>query len=65
MIKKLIKKYIAWKDRRFLSQLERVLSNNVLESNICTSGGILAGKNAYLFVENFDIEELRKQDYMI
>lgn len=36
MLRKLINKYQAYRDRKFLARLNRVLENNVLESDVVT-----------------------------
>lgn len=41
MLRKLINKYQAYKDRKFLARLNRVLANNVLESDVVTLRDIL------------------------
>lgn len=38
MIKKLLKRYQEWRDRRFLKRLERVMNNNILNVNLNVRG---------------------------
>lgn len=41
MIKKLIKKYQAYKDKKFLVRLERVLSSKAVNSSLVLKGHLL------------------------
>ena len=59
-IKNLIKRYQAYRDRRFLARLERVFNGNVLQSNIVIGGSLLLKGEIVSFLMDSVLEEIRK-----
>ena len=60
MIKKLIKKYQAYKDKRFLARLERVLRSNIVKSDLLLNGNIYSRGNFWLMLPKAAMEDILK-----
>lgn len=62
MIKYLIKKYQAYKDRKFKERLERVLKIHSIESSLVLKGNIIISGTMYYYMcinDEKSINELR------
>jgi hypothetical protein len=59
MFKKLIEKYQAHKDRKFLARFERVLNNNVTKSNFLLKGDLYVSGQIHMYCKRLikDFEE--------
>lgn len=60
MINKLIKKYQAYKDKKFLARLERVLNSNVVKSNIALSGHAFIKGDFWIRISKCELEDISK-----
>lgn len=60
IIRNLIGKYRAYRDRRFLARLERVLNGNVLQSNIVIGGSLLLKGEIVAYLKEPELEEIRR-----
>lgn len=61
MIKKLIKKYQAYRDRRFLARLERVLNSNIVKSNLLISGGVFIHEDVWIRLPTIAQEDILQE----
>lgn len=50
MIKKLLQKYQAYRDKKFLARLERVLNNNVVGANLFIEKNIYSLRGFYMYI---------------
>lgn len=60
IIRNLIGKIRAYRDRRFLARLERVLNGNVLQSNIVIGGSLLSSGELVAYLKDSELEEIRR-----
>ena len=60
MINKLIKKYQAYKDKRFLARLERVLRSNIVKSDLLLDGNIFPRGTLWMMLSKSAMEDILK-----
>lgn len=58
MVTRLLKKYQSYRDKKFLSRLERVLNDNVLKSKALILGDVFFGKHVVFEVPKAAMEDI-------
>ena len=60
MIKKLIQKYRAYKDRRFAKRLDRVLKTHVISSSVIIDGDLSTTGSIRVYLSKEAIEQIKE-----
>lgn len=58
MIKKLLQKYQAYRDKKFLARLERVLNNNVVGANLFIEKNVFSLRGFHMYFPKGAVEDL-------
>ncbi len=58
MIKNLLQKYQAYKDKKFLARLERVLNNNIVKSHALIWGEAFFGGGVNMYIPKAAMEDI-------
>lgn len=60
MIKKLIQKYRAYKDRQFAKRLYRVLKTHVIDSSVIIDGSLSTTGSVQMYLPKEEIEQIKE-----
>lgn len=60
MIKKIIKKYQSYRDKRFLARLERVLGNNMINATISLHGSLFTDGSVWMMFPTSALKDFVK-----
>lgn len=58
MIKKLLQKYQAYRDKKFLARLERVLNNNVVGANLFIEKNVFSLRGFHMYFPKGAVADL-------
>ena len=60
MIKKLIQKYRAYKDRQFAKRLDRVLKTHVIDSSVIIDGNLSTTGSIQVYLPKEEVEQIKE-----
>ena len=60
MIKKLIQKYRAYKDRQFAKRLDRVLKTHVIDSSVIIDGNLSTTGPIQMYLSKEAVEQIKE-----